>query len=41
MIHKAENGLFDVFTDAKHLFLDFVEITIKIMQLLSKKKKDD
>ena len=42
MIHKAENGLFDVYSDAKHLFLNFVKITIEIMKILSKeeKKKD-
>lgn len=41
IIHKTENGIYNVFTDAKELFLDFVKIFCEIMKVMSKKKKDD
>lgn len=43
MIHKAENGVFDVYTDAKQLLLDLFKIFIEIFKLLAqndKKKKN-
>jgi hypothetical protein len=43
IIHKTENGIFDVFTDAKQLLLDLFKIFIEILKWLAKqqKKKDD
>ena len=40
MIHKAENGVFDTFTDAKHLLFDLFKIMMEIMKILSKEKKE-
>ena len=36
MIHKTENGRFEVFTDSKELFIDFVKIFIEIVNILAK-----
>jgi len=47
IIHKAENGVYDIFTDSKELFVDFIKIFIEIINILVKlsekknKKKDD
>ncbi len=45
IIHKTEYGKFEVFRDAKELFIDFVKIMIEILHILSKlnddKKKKD
>jgi len=45
MIQKAENGVFEPYTDARQLFYDLVKIFVEIMKLLNennkKKKKDD
>ncbi len=39
IIHKTENGIFDVFTDAKELFVDLIKIFIEILKLVSKDNK--
>lgn len=45
IIHKTENGKFEVFRDAKELFVDFIKIMIEILSIMSKlsgeKKKDN
>ena len=40
IIHKTENGIFDVYRDAKMLFVDFVKIFIHILKILSENKKE-
>lgn len=40
IIHKTENGIFDVYRDAKMLFIDFVKIFIHILKILSENKKE-
>ena len=40
IIHRTEQGIFDPFTDAKHLFLDLIKIFIKIVQILNANKKE-
>ena len=39
MIHKAENGTFEPYHDARQLFYDMVKIFLEILKLLSKDKK--
>jgi FtsH-binding integral membrane protein len=39
IIHRTENGIYDVFSDAKHLLLDLFKIFIEIIKLLSKEEK--
>lgn len=41
IIHRTESGIYDVFSDAKLLFLDLVKIFIEILKILSSKKKKD
>ena len=41
IIFKAENGTFEPYEDARHLFYDLVKIFIEILKLLSKKEKKD
>ena len=41
IIHRAENGVFEVFSDAKELFVDFVKIFLEVLKLFSNKKKRD
>ena len=41
IIHRTESGIYDVFSDAKLLFLDLVRIFIEILKILSSKKKKD
>jgi hypothetical protein len=41
IIHKTENGIYNVFTDAKELFLDFVKIFFEVMKVMLKKKEKD
>lgn len=41
IIHRTESGIYDVFSDAKMLFLDLVKIFIEILKILSSKKKKD
>jgi len=40
IIHKTEGGRFEVFRDAKELFIDFIKIMIEILNILSKLNKD-
>lgn len=40
IIHKTENGIFDVYRDSKMLFVDFVKIFIHILKILSENKKE-
>lgn len=41
MIHKAENGVFEPYEDARQLFLDLVKLTIEIIKILGKEKKKE
>jgi hypothetical protein len=40
IIYRTENGLFDVFTDAKELLIDMFKIFVEIMKLLATEKKE-
>jgi hypothetical protein len=42
IIYKTENGRFEVFRDAKELFIDFVKIMIELLKIFgsSEKKKE-
>ncbi len=40
IIHKCEFGRFEVFKDAKELFIDFIRIMIEILSILSKLNDD-
>ncbi len=41
IIKKTEQGVFDVFGDAKELILDLFRIFIELISILSKEKKKD
>lgn len=41
IIQKTEYGRFEVFKDAKELFIDFVKIMIEILNILSKLNNDE
>lgn len=41
IINKCEVGIFNVFEDAKHLFIDLAKITLRIFILLMNKEKED
>ena len=41
IIHRTEYGIFDVFSDAKHLIFDMFKIFMEIMKILGKHKKKD
>jgi hypothetical protein len=41
MIHRAENGIFDVYIDAKQLLIDLFKIFIEIVKILAKDKKKE
>ena len=41
IIKKTEYGRFEVFKDAKELFIDFVKIMIEILNILSKLNNDE
>jgi FtsH-binding integral membrane protein len=40
MISKAEMGRYDIWTDAKELFIDLFKLFIEISKILAKKSKD-
>jgi hypothetical protein len=41
IINKCESGIFNVFDDAKHLFVDLAKITLRIFVLLLQQDKED
>lgn len=40
MVHKAENGLYEPYNDARHLFVDLVKLTLEISKLLMSQEKE-
>lgn len=40
MVHKAENGMYEPYHDARELFVDLVKITIEISKLLMSQEKE-
>lgn len=41
IIAKASSGYFDAVWDALELFLDFVNLFIRLLRILGKKKKEE
>jgi len=40
MIHKAENGVYEPYEDARQLYLDFVKIFLELIKIFGKKKEE-
>jgi FtsH-binding integral membrane protein len=40
IINKTEQGRFELFKDAKELFIDFIKIMIEVLNIISKLSED-